>query len=97
MFKIFDHGINELRDATEQELELLKDVINGPSQEDLSIWYTRDRDALLLQCDWTQLPDVILTMTNEKTQEWKQYRQSLRDITAQANFPNEVIWPVKPV
>ena len=94
MFKIFDHGIGAERDPTEQELELLKDVINGPSQEDLSLWYKRDRDNLLLQCDWTQLPDV--TMSVEKAQEWKTYRQSLRDITLQANFPNEVIWPAKP-
>lgn len=94
MFKIFDHGIGAERDATEKELELLKDVINGPSQEDLSIWYKRERDNLLLQCDWTQLPDV--TMSVEKAQEWKTYRQSLRDITLQANFPNEVIWPAKP-
>lgn len=96
MFKIFDHGINAERDATEQELELLKDVINGPSQEELSNWYKRDRDAFLLQSDWTQLPDVISTMNTERAQEWKTYRQALRDITLQSEFPNEVVWPIKP-
>ena len=27
---------------------------------------------------------------------WASYRQALRDITGQAGFPYEVIWPTKP-
>lgn len=30
------------------------------------------------------------------TQEQLDYRQALRDITAQAGFPHDVTWPVKP-
>jgi hypothetical protein len=35
-------------------------------------------------------------MKEEKQEEWKAYRLALLDITAQAGFPNEVVWPTKP-
>ena len=48
------------------------------------------RDELLASTDWTANSDV--TMTEEMTA----YRQALRDIPAQAGFPNTVTWPVAP-
>ena len=48
------------------------------------------RDNLLSETDWMALSDV--TMTGEMTA----YRQALRDIPAQAGFPNTVTWPVAP-
>ena len=51
------------------------------------------RDSKLLQCDWTQLDDVVLTA--EKVQEWKVYRTALRDITTQSD-PYNVTWPTPP-
>lgn len=51
-----------------------------------------DRDELLKACDWTQLPDI-----DESIQLlWRPYRQALRDITLQQNFPQDIIWPEKP-
>ena len=38
-----------------------------------------NRDAKLMNSDWTQLADVPLT--DSKKAEWATYRQSLRDIT----------------
>ena len=52
----------------------------------------RLRYTLLAQCDWTQLPDVPL----ETKTAWASYRQALRDITKQAGFPTEVIYPSVP-
>ena len=49
-----------------------------------------ERDNLLASCDWRAVSDLIMT------DEWKAYRQALRDITAQATFPTEVTWPDKP-
>lgn len=49
------------------------------------------RDALLVQSDWTQLPDVPLP-TKEA---WATYRQALRDITQQPD-PHNIIWPTPP-
>lgn len=52
----------------------------------------RKRQRLLAQSDYTQLPDV--TIANR--QEWAAYRQELRDITTQANWPILVTWPTPP-
>lgn len=53
-----------------------------------------DRDSRIAACDWTQLADAPLT--SAKKTEWKTYRQALRDVPAQANFPDAVQWPVAP-
>ena len=53
-----------------------------------------DRDIKLMQSDWTQLSDV--TLSPSQLAQWKEYRQQLRDITLQLNFPNNIVWPVKP-
>jgi len=50
------------------------------------------RNKLLSDTDWTQLPDA----PTENAQEWQTYRQSLRDIPQQSNFPTDVDWPSKP-
>lgn len=49
----------------------------------------QERNRLLAETDWWAVSDR--TMTVEQTS----YRQALRDITAQAGFPN-VTWPTKP-
>jgi hypothetical protein len=48
------------------------------------------RDGLLSQTDWMACSDV--TMSDE----WKTYRQALRDIPSQEGFPNDVTWPTSP-
>ena len=35
-------------------------------------------------------------LTSDQQAEWTLYRRALLDITAQAGFPNEVVWPKKP-
>ena len=52
------------------------------------------RNGLLSQCDWTQLTDSPLTDTEKS--EWAVYRQALRDITTQPNFPENISWPTEP-
>lgn len=42
------------------------------------------RNALLAVSDWTQLPDVSIS---DKT-DWATYRQQLRDLTNNPNWPN---------
>ena len=48
------------------------------------------RDSLLAATDWTANSDV--TMSDDM----RAYRQALRDVPAQAGFPDNVTWPVKP-
>jgi len=45
------------------------------------------RDAKLAETDWTGMSDVTMAA------DMATYRQALRDITAQAGFPNTVEWP----
>lgn len=54
----------------------------------------RQRNTLLYQSDWTQIPNNPLT--EEKQQQWSGYRQALRDITMQPEYPFNVIWPTQP-
>lgn len=51
----------------------------------------QQRNQLLSNCDWTQLPDAPVPPAP-----WATYRQQLRDVTAQAGFPWEVQWPIAP-
>jgi len=50
------------------------------------------RNALLAASDWSVLPDVPVA----DQQAWIDYRQALRDVPEQADFPTEIDWPVKP-
>lgn len=49
------------------------------------------RNALLAECDWTQVDDAPVDKAV-----WAAYRQELRDITAQSGFPLNINWPIKP-
>jgi hypothetical protein len=50
-----------------------------------------DRDTRLSACDWTQVTDSPVDSAV-----WSVYRQSLRDIPSQAEFPWNVVWPTQP-
>lgn len=50
----------------------------------------QQRNTLLSETDWMANSDV--TMSDE----WRTYRQALRDIPTQEGFPNSVTWPTKP-
>lgn len=78
-------------------------VVNEQGYPDLSTTYNfpieillqsiRDqRNNLLKESDWTQLPDIPESIKNS----WSNYRQQLRDIPQQPGFPQNVVWPEKP-
>jgi hypothetical protein len=71
-----------------QDESLLKD------EEWLAIarWW---RNALLSESDWSQVPDNSLT--EEKKEDWREYRQSLREITSAFENPKDIIFPDLPV
>ena len=50
-----------------------------------------DRNARLAATDWTQIADS----TADKPA-WAAYRQALRDVPSQAEFPQSVTWPEQP-
>jgi hypothetical protein len=50
-----------------------------------------ERNAYLAASDWTQLADAPVDSAA-----WVNYRQALRDVTAQVGFPWSVDWPTPP-
>ena len=54
------------------------------------------RNSLLAVSDWTQIADNQLT--DEKKEEWKVYRQKLRDLPNAEGFDIwNITWPVPPI
>lgn len=52
------------------------------------------RNAQLAASDWTQLSDVSLT--SDKAEAWRQYRQELRDMLKQNDDPKLIVFPEPP-
>jgi len=52
-----------------------------------------ERNRLLLQTDWviTKASETGVAVSNE----WKTYRQALRDVPTQSD-PDNITWPTKP-
>ena len=67
------------------------DAYVGPTDAEiaaaLAIKVRRKRDELIAATDWTGNSDV--TMTSAMTT----YRTALRNVPAQAGFPNSITWP----
>lgn len=68
-------------------------VASTPDTAKLSEEARALRNLLIAQSDWTVLADAPLTAAQKTA--WAAYRQALRDVTAQAGFPVDVVWPVK--
>ena len=49
-----------------------------------------ERDAKLAETDWMGMSDVTMSA------DWATYRQALRDVPAQSEFPNSITWPTEP-
>jgi hypothetical protein len=57
----------------------------------MSIQVRLIRNDMLVQSDWTQLPDAPVDQAA-----WAVYRQELRDLPANTEDPSEVVWPKPP-
>ena len=64
--------------------------VNNLPTEDAARNIRSQRDNLLSQTDWMALSDVTIEPY------WREYRQQLRDVTAQEGFPYSVTWPTNP-
>ena len=67
-----------------------------PPPEQFAAAARAQRNALLTASDWTQLPDAQTGMSAAAKTAWAVYRQALRDVPEQDDFPQEIIWPVAP-
>lgn len=64
------------------------------TNEQLAAAAREHRNTLLAQSDWTQVADT--PFTTEQRVAWVVYRQHLRDVPNQPNFPSTITWPEKP-
>jgi hypothetical protein len=85
------HGREIFSRCVAEEFGPIADYV-PPSDEVVAATVKARRDYLLAMSDWTQLPDVPQATKDL----WAVYRQALRDITAQAGFPQNVTWPTAP-
>ena len=76
--------------TTEEIAEVEAARAAAPSETDIKWRQVRaQRNSLLAECDWRAFSDV--TLSNE----WKTYRQALRDVPSQSD-PDNITWPTKP-
>ena len=83
------HYAEIMRQVEAGELTIEPDP--GPTTEQLAAQVRGERDRLLADSDWTQVPDAPVDQAA-----WATYRQALRDVPQQDGFPEEVTWPSKP-
>ena len=69
-------------------------AVPEPTAEQQEMQIRAQRNSLLSLSDWTQLADAPLT--TEQKQAWAEYRQALRDVPEQTDFPDAVAWPTAP-
>lgn len=71
-------------------------IVDSPDQEQALENVRAYRNELLLASDYTQLPDVPLTAA--QVQQWRVYRQALRDYPKLINVTDWTAppWPVAP-
>tara|TARA_R110001583_G_scaffold120289_1_gene271564 strand:+ start:491 stop:925 length:435 start_codon:yes stop_codon:yes gene_type:complete len=65
-------------------------IITAAPEDIKAVNIRQTRDAKLATSDWRALSD------NTMPSEWTTYRQALRDVPAQAGFPNSITWPESP-
>ena len=85
---------DNVEDYIEENYETL---LNDAKEHDRSIHakaIREKRDRLLNESDWTQANDTALSQ--EMVEAYRVYRQALRDITSQEEFPYIVVWPEEP-
>jgi hypothetical protein len=68
----------------DDEAKAAKDAEQAKSVRD-------QRNTKLAQSDWTQVADAPVNK-----EAWATYRQALRDVSAQADFPWTIEWPTQP-
>lgn len=93
MYRITINSRANLEQMLENEKEYTKwlELAKKEEYNKLAEEVRAKRDMLLAETDWTQVTDTALT--KEEQAKYKEYRQKLRDIPEQAEFPYNVIFP----
>ena len=85
---------SQAEETLNNELSRMKDQSDKAVSDTTFLWEKLrvERDDLLFDSDWTQSRDVTLANDND----WKTYRQALRDLPANTSDPANPTWPTKP-
>ena len=79
----------DLTEAEEAELAAMADAA------DLDLTFVRlQRNGLLSTSDWSQIGDA--TLGDHTAEEWRTYRQSLKDLPQSYSRGSTVVWPEDP-
>ncbi len=83
---------NQYIELTQSELD---ELAAQAETADLDLSMVRaDRNARLASTDWTQLGDA--TLGDHTAEEWRTYRQALKDIPQNHTRVSTVVWPETP-
>ena len=89
MYKIVDGEYIELTESEIEELEARTEA------RDLDLSMVRvQRNSRLSASDWTQIGDA--TLGDHTAEEWRTYRQALKDIPQNYTRESQVVWPETP-
>ena len=87
----FQTGKTEIVEFTDAEKLEAEYYINHIAPKESMESLRMRRNKLLAESDWTQSRDVFLS----NDEEWKTYRQQLRDLPKNTD-PMNPVWPTKP-
>lgn len=83
---IYNSSDNSVAENSKEYVNVIKETLSSDIRN--------QRDSLLKSSDWV----VTMSIETHSTipTEWTLYRQALRDITGQDEFPYNIEWPSKP-
>jgi hypothetical protein len=74
----------------EAEWDIKEGAWNAAAPDRKSSEIRQERNSIIQQSDWMASSDLTMS------EEWKTYRQALRNVTSQEGFPDSITWPTKP-
>ena len=84
----FEEGLSRRIEGNE---EAWRDLAIAREREERAGEIREERNRLLQESDWTQMPDAPLCEEEKKA--WAAYRKALRDLPESEGFPDEVSFP----
>lgn len=90
--KVIDTPAQPAQEAWDEYEDIQRYVLY--TIEQLATMARSKRNSLLTACDWTQTLDAPIDAATREA--YRVYRQLLRDLTEQPDFPNTIEWPLLP-
>lgn len=89
-YKATPEGVFPFTAEEEAEWDAMEAEYAAGADDRAAAQVREERDRKLAATDWRASSDLTLST------EWATYRQALRDVPAQAGFPNTITWPTEP-